>query len=380
MLQTENRTAFDENHSIFRDQVRKFFAKELYPNLDRWEEDGIIDRDFWTACGEAGLLCPTMPEKYGGLDADFGYNIIVDEEMTYAGSSAGLGLQSDIAADYILAYGCEEQKQLWLPKMISGQAIAAIAMTEPSTGSDLQNIRTTAKKDGNHYVINGSKTYITNGQNADFIILVVKTDSSLGAKGISLILVEADREGFSRGRNLDKIGQHSADTSELFFEDVRVPITNCLGTEGQGFAYLMSQLPQERLSIAAAAQAGAQRAFDEALKFTKERGAFGKTVFDFQNTRFTLADLAAELQVGWAHLDWCIKRHVAGELTAVEGSAAKLWHSEIQWKCCDAALQLHGGAGYMNEYPIARLWRDARVQRIYGGTSEIMKEVIGRSL
>lgn len=380
MLQTENRTAFDENHSIFRDQVRKFFAKELYPNLDRWEEDGIIDRDFWTACGEAGLLCPTMPDEYGGLGADFGYNIIIDEEMTYAGSSAGLGLQSDIAADYILAYGSEEQKQLWLPKMISGQAIAAIAMTEPSTGSDLQNIKTTAKKDGNHYVINGSKTYITNGQNADFVILVVKTDSSLGAKGISLILVEADREGFSRGRNLDKIGQHSADTSELFFEDVRIPITNCLGAEGQGFAYLMNQLPQERLSIAAAAQAGAQRAFDEALKFTKERGAFGKTVFDFQNTRFTLADLAAELQVGWAHLDWCIKRHVAGKLTAVEGSAAKLWHSEIQWKCCDVALQLHGGAGYMNEYPIARLWRDARVQRIYGGTSEIMKEVIGRSL
>ncbi|SIN64545.1 Acyl-CoA dehydrogenase, middle domain [Parasphingorhabdus marina DSM 22363] len=380
MLQTENRTAFDENHAIFRDQVRKFFDRELHPNLNRWEEEGIIDRDFWRACGEAGLLCPTMPEQYGGLGADFGYNIIIDEEMTYAGSSAGLGLQSDIAADYILAYGSEEQKQEWLPKMISGEAIAAIAMTEPSTGSDLQSIKTTAKKDGNHYVINGSKTYITNGQNADFIILVVKTDPSLGAKGISLVLVEATREGFGRGRNLDKIGQHSADTSELFFEDVRVPITNCLGEEGLGFAYLMSQLPQERLSIAAAAQAGAQRAFDEAVKFTKERGAFGKTVFDFQNTRFTLADLAAELQVGWAHLDWCITRHIAGELTAVEGSAAKLWHSEIQWKCCDAALQLHGGAGYMNEYPIARLWRDARVQRIYGGTSEIMKEVIGRSL
>lgn len=380
MLNTENRAVFNEGHNIFRDQVRKFFDRELHPNLDRWEEEGIIDRKFWTACGKAGILCPTMPEEYGGLGVDFGYNVIIDEEMTYAGCSAGLGLQSDIAADYLLAYGSEEQKQGWLPKMISGEAIAAIAMTEPSTGSDLQAIKTTAKKDGNHYVINGSKTYITNGQNADFIILVVKTDSSLGAKGISLILVEATRDGFSRGRNLDKVGQHQADTSELFFENVRVPITNCLGAEGQGFGYLMSQLPQERLSIAAAAQAGAQRAFDEALKFTKQRTAFGQTVFDFQNTRFTLADLAAELQVGWAHLDWCIKRHVAGELTAVEGSAAKLWHSEIQWKCCDAALQLHGGAGYMNEYPIARLWRDARVQRIYGGTSEIMKEVIGRSL
>lgn len=380
MLQTHNRTAFTESHTLFRDEVRKFFAKHLHPNLDRWERDGIVDRDFWRACGAAGLLCPTMPPEYGGLGADFGYNIIIDEEMTYAGCSAGLGLQSDIAADYILSYGSEDQKRTWLPRMISGEAIAAIAMTEPSTGSDLQGVRTTAIRDGDDYVINGSKTYITNGQNADIVITVAKTDPAQGAKGISLILVEAERSGFTRGRNLDKIGQHCADTSELFFTDVRVPVANRMGAEGAGFGYLMSQLPQERLSIAAAAQAGAQRAFDEAVRFTKERRAFGQPVFDFQNTRFTLADLAAELQVGWAHLDWCIARHIAGDLTAVEGSAAKLWHSELQWKCCDAALQLHGGAGYMNEYPIARLWRDARVQRIYGGTSEIMKEVIGRSL
>ena len=380
MLQTHNRTAFTESHALFRDEVRKFFAKHLHPNLDRWERDGIVDRDFWRACGAAGLLCPTMPSEYGGLGADFGYNIIIDEEMTYAGCSAGLGLQSDIAGDYILSYGSEDQKRTWLPRMISGEAIAAIAMTEPSTGSDLQGVRTTAIRDGDDYVINGSKTYITNGQNADIVITVAKTDPAQGAKGISLILVEAERSGFTRGRNLDKIGQHCADTSELFFTDVRVPVANRMGAEGAGFGYLMSQLPQERLSIAAAAQAGAQRAFDEAVRFTKERRAFGQPVFDFQNTRFTLADLAAELQVGWAHLDWCIARHIAGDLTAVEGSAAKLWHSELQWKCCDVALQLHGGAGYMNEYPIARLWRDARVQRIYGGTSEIMKEVIGRSL
>jgi alkylation response protein AidB-like acyl-CoA dehydrogenase len=380
MLNTAMRTAYDENHELFRDQVRKFFEKEAIPKLDTWEKEGIVDREFWRACGEAGLLCPTMPEEYGGLAADFGYNAVIAEELAYIGSSAGITLQSDIVADYICAYGSEEQKQEWIPKMISGEAISAIAMTEPSTGSDLQGIKTTAKRDGNHYVINGSKTYITNGQNADIVIVVAKTDPSQGAKGTSLILVEAGREGFEKGRNLDKIGQHSADTSELFFSDVRVPITNCLGSEGKGFAYLMNQLPQERLSIAVSAQAGAQRAFDEAVNFTKDRKAFGQRIFDFQNTRFTLADLAAQLQVGWAHIDWALSRHLQGELTADEGSAAKLWHTELQWRCCDAALQLHGGAGYMNEYPIARLWRDARVQRIYGGTSEIMKEVIGRSI
>lgn len=296
------------------------------------------------------------------------------------GSSAGITLHSDIVVDYIINYGSEEQKRRWLPGMVSGEVITAIAMTEPGAGSDLQGVKTTAKRDGNHYVVNGSKTYITNGQNADLIIVVAKTDPALGAKGTSLILVEADREGFARGRNLDKIGQHSADTSELFFNDVRVPITNCIGEENMGFIYLMKQLPQERLQIALSGQAVAQRAFDEAVKFTKERKAFGKTVFDFQNTKFTLADLATKLQVGWAHLDWALKRHVEGQLTAAEASAAKLWHTELQWDACDLSLQLHGGAGYMNEYPIARLWRDARVQRIYGGTSEIMKEVVSRAI
>jgi acyl-CoA dehydrogenase len=380
MLDTSRRTAFTPEHDLFRDQVRRFFERELNPHLSRWEDEGIIDRAFWTKAGQAGLLCPTVPERYGGPGLDFGFNAVIDEELAYAGSTAGITLHSDIVADYIVAYGSEEQKAHWLPLMVSGETATAIAMTEPDAGSDLQGIKTSARRDGNHYVINGSKTYITNGQHADLTIVVAKTDPKAGAKGVSLILVEADREGYAKGRNLDKIGFHSQDTSELFFNDVRVPITNCLGEEGAGFAYLMNQLPQERLSIACAAQAAAQRAFDEAVAFTKGRKAFGQTVFDFQNTRFTLAGLAARLQVGWAHLDWAIARHVAGELTAAEASAAKLWHTELQWEACDASLQLHGGAGYMNEYLIARLWRDARVTRIFGGTNEIMKEVIGRAI
>ena len=380
MLKTDHRTAYSETHTQFRDQVRKFLDREITPNANRWEETGLIERDVWLRAGEAGLLCPTVPEEYGGLGLDFGFNAVIDEEVAYSGVTLGFSLQSDIVADYLVAYGSEDQKRHYLPRLVSGETVTAIAMTEPGAGSDLQGIRTTAKRDGNHYVINGSKTYISNGQTADLIIVVAKTNPEAGAKGTSLILVESDRAGFARGRNLDKIGQNAADTSELFFEDVRVPITNCLGEENMGFVYLMSQLPQERLSIAVGAQAGAQRAFDEAVKYTKERKAFGRTVFDFQNTRFTLADAAAKLQVGWGHIDWCLQRHLKGELTAFEGSAAKLWHTETQWEITDLALQLHGGAGYMNEYPIARLWRDARVQRIYGGTSEIMKEVVSRSL
>jgi alkylation response protein AidB-like acyl-CoA dehydrogenase len=380
MLDTSRRFAFSDEHHLFRDQVRRFFDRELLPHLSRWEDEGIIDRTFWTKAGEAGLLCPTVPEEYGGPGLDFGFNAVIGEELGYAGSTAGITLHSDIVTDYIVAYGSEEQKRHWLPRMVSGETPTAIAMTEPGAGSDLQGIRTTARRDGNHYVLNGSKTYITNGQHAELVIVVAKTDPDLGAKGVSLILVEAKREGFARGRNLDKIGFHSQDTSELFFDDLRVPITSCLGAEGMGFAYLMNQLPQERLSIACAAQASAQRAFDEAVSFTKGRKAFGRTVFDFQNTKFTLADLAAKLQVGWAHLDWAIRRHIAGEFTAAEASAAKLWHTELQWEACDASLQLHGGAGYMNEYLIARLWRDARVTRIFGGTNEIMKEVVSRAI
>lgn len=381
MLNVPGRFAYTSDHEIFRNSVSKFLEREMIPQFEKWEENGIVDRSFWKACGEAGLLCPTVPEAYGGLGLDFRYNAIIDEEIGYtAGTLSGTSLQSDIVVDYIVDYGTEEQKRAYLPGMISGDIITAIAMTEPAAGSDLQGIRTTAQRDGDEFVINGSKTYITNGQNADLIILVAKTDPTAGARGTSLILVEATRDGFKRGRNLDKIGQHSGDTSELFFEDVRVPATNLLGEENRGFVYLMSQLAQERLSLAIAAQAAAQRAFDEAVSFAKDRKAFGKTVFDFQNTRFTLADLKSRLQVGWAHIDWALLRHAEGQLTAEEASAAKLWHTETQWQIVDAALQLHGGAGYMNEYTIARLWRDARVQRIYGGTSEIMKEIVGRGL
>ena len=380
MLDLARRSFHSEDHHLFRDQVRKFFERELIPHLERWEAQGEIDRDFWRKAGDAGLLCATVPEAYGGLGLNFGYNAVIDEELGYAGSSAGIGLHSDIVAPYIVAYGSEPLKQHWLPRMISGETPTAIAMTEPGAGSDLQGIKTSAVCDGDDYVINGSKTYITNGQHAELVIVVAKTDPAGGAKGTSLILVEADRPGFARGRNLDKIGLHGQDTSELFFQDLRVPQSNLLGAEGMGFAYLMNQLPQERLGIAIGAQASAQRAFDEAVKFTKERKAFGRTVFEFQNTRFTLADLAAKLQVGWAHLDWALARHVAGKLSADEASAAKLWHTELQWEVCDAALQLHGGAGYMNEYLIARLWRDARVTRIFGGTNEIMKEVVARGI
>ena len=376
------RFAYNEDHEAFRQSVRSFLQKEAVPHVAEWEEAGIVDKSIWTKAGAIGMLCPTVPEEYGGLGLDFGYNAIIDEEISYAGTPLGFSLQSDIVCDYIVQYGSEEQKKQWLPRLVSGETITAIAMTEPGTGSDLQGIRTSAKKDGNHYVVNGSKTYITNGQNADLILVVAKTDPDAkpAYKGMSIILVESDREGFKRGRNLDKIGQDAADTSELFFEDVRVPMTNCLGEEGKGFIYLMSQLPQERLSIAVGVQASAQKAFDETVAFTKDRKAFAGVVFDFQNTRFVLADLKAKLQVGWAHLDWAIRRHLAGELTATEGAAAKLWHTELQWEVMDKCLQLHGGAGYMNEYPIARAWRGARVSRIYGGTNEIMKELIGRSL
>lgn len=382
MLDTHARAAYTPDHEAFRQTVRSWLQKEAVPHIQRWDEQGIVDKDIWLKGGEIGMLCPTVPEEYGGLGLDFGYNAVIDEEVSYAGVPLGFSLQSDIVVNYLVSYGSEEQKREWLPKMVSGEVVTAIAMTEPGTGSDLQGIRTTAKKDGNHYVINGSKTYITNGQNADLVLVCAKTDTEVQPawKGVSIILVEANREGFKRGRNLDKIGQDAADTSELFFEDVRVPMTNCLGEEGKGFIYLMSELPQERLSIAVGTQASAQRAFDDTVAFTKDRKAFGKTVFDFQNTRFTLADLKAKLQVGWAHVDWALARHLRKELTPEEGAAAKLFHTELQWEVMDKCLQLHGGAGYMNEYPIARAWRGARVSRIYGGTSEIMKELIGRKL
>jgi acyl-CoA dehydrogenase len=380
MLERDGSHLFGEDHRAFRDSVRRFIAREFSPRLVEFEDAGLVARDFWLKAGAAGLLCPTLPEAYGGPGLDFTFNAILNEEFTYAMMSDSVTLQSDITMPYLLRYASEELKARWLPPMLAGEAIAAIAMTEPGAGSDLQAVRTSARRDCDDFVINGAKTYITNGQNADIVLTVCKTEPEQGAKGTSLILVEADRPGFARGRNLDKIGQWSADTSELFFNDVRVPASNVIGEVNRGFIYLVSDLPQERLSISITAQAAAQRAFDEAVAFTKDRTAFGKKVIDFQNTRFTLAEIKAKLQVGWAHLDWAIARHIKGELSADEAAASKYWHTEMQWLSCDAALQLHGGAGYMNEYPIARIWRDARVRRIYGGTSEIMKELVGRSL
>lgn len=376
------RSVYDEEHTLFRDAVRKFFDKEMKPHHEDWEKEGIVPREFWRRSGEQGLLCPQVPEEYGGPGGDYRYLSIVNEELGFAGASGpGFAVHSDICAGYILKYGSEDQKKTWLPSMVSGEVIAAIAMTEPNTGSDLQGVKTTALLDGNQYVVNGSKTFISNGQNADLVIVVAKTDPKQGAKGVSLILVETDRDGYELGRNLDKMGLHAADTSEMSFDDVRVPTSNLLGTEeGQGFAQLMQELPQERLSIAVGAQATAQYAYDLTIEYTKERKAFGKAIFDFQNTRFKLADLKAQLEVGWAFVDKCIEHHGRGELSASDAAMAKLWVTEMLGRVADECVQLFGGYGYMNEYPITRLYTDARVQRIYGGTSEIMKELISRSL
>ncbi len=380
MLNVSRRSIYGEDHHALRSSVRRLIEQHALPNIDRWEAAGIIDKSFYRLCGEAGLLGPSVPEAYGGLGLDFTYNAVITEEFAYAGVNIGVLLQSDIVLPYLIDYGTEDQKLSYAVPMARGETVGAIAMTEPGTGSDLQAIRATARRDGDCFVLNGSKTYISNGQNCDVVVVAAKTAPDGGGRGISLFIVEATMPGFKRGRNLDKVGQWSGDTSELFFEDVRVPVENLLGPENGGFGCLMGELVQERLSIAIGAQAAAQRAFDVALQFVKERPAFGKTVFDLQNTRFTLADLAAKLQVGWAHIDWALARYLAKDLTPADASAAKYWHTETQWQITDAALQLHGGAGYMNEYEIARLWRDARVQRIYGGTSQIMLEVVGRAL
>lgn len=377
----QKRAIFDEEHHIFRDSVRKFYEQEAAPNVEDWSKSGQVPRAFWNKVGEAGLLCPQLPEQYGGVGGDFRLNCIVNEEQAYGrAGGAALAVHSDIVAPYILDFGSEHLKETFLPKMVTGEMVGAIAMTEPGTGSDLQGIKTTAKLDGNHYVINGSKTFISNGQNCDFVIVACKTDPKEGAKGVSLIIVEADRDGFRRGRNLEKIGQHSSDTSELFFDEVRVPATNLIGAEGAGFMYLMQQLPQERLSIAVIAMAGAQRAFDITLAYVKEREAFGRPIMKFQNTRFKMAEMKTELEVGWAFIDQCLARHTKGELDAASGAMSKLWATEMQGRVVDQCLQLHGGYGFMAEYEIAHHFTDSRVQRIYGGTSEIMKELIGRTL
>lgn len=373
----------DDELRLFRESVRRFIDKEIAPNFARWEEAGIVDRILWTKGGAAGLLCPQVPEAIGGAGGTFRHNAIVIEEMSYAGfagPAADFSVHSDVCAGYLMHYANAEQCARWLSGMVSGELVCAIAMTEPGTGSDLQGIRTRAVRDGADFIVTGQKTFISNGQMADLVIVVTRTNQEVGAKGISLVVIEAGMPGFRRGRNLDKLGQISADTSELFFDEVRVPATNLLGSEGGGFAALMSELPQERLTLAIGSMAAAQRAHDITCGYVKERLAFGKRILDFQNTKFKLADLKAELAVGWAYVDQCLDRHVRGELTQESASIAKLWCTEMHGRLVDQCLQFFGGYGFMREYEICRLYADARVQRIYGGTSEVMRELISRHL
>ena len=373
----------DEDVGMLYDMACRFLSEEIAPRYDEFEKNEMVDRACWEKAGAAGLLCASMPEAYGGSGGSFAHESAIIEAIAHVGVDGfGIGLHNAIVAPYILHYGSEEQKQKWLPRMATGELIGAIAMTEPGAGSDLQGIRTRAEKDGNHYRINGSKTFITNGQLANLVIVVAKTDPEKGAKGTSLLVVETDgADGFERGRNLDKIGLKANDTSELFFNDVRVPAFALLGSEeGQGFVQLMQQLPQERLTIGTTAIAMSERALSLTIDYVRERKAFGKAIIDFQNTQFKLAELKTEATVGRVFYNDCVARHIAGGLDAATASMAKYWLSELQGKVVDECLQLFGGYGYMNEYPIARMFRDARVQRIYGGTNEIMKLLIARSL
>ncbi len=371
-----------EDVAIFRDAAAKFFAAECAPHAERWEEQGQVDRDIWNKMGAQGLLNVSISEEYGGMGGTFAHEAVLYEQQILNGAGGiGVSVHSGICAHYIQSYGTEEQKQNWLPKMASGEKVCAIAMTEPGTGSDLQAVKTTAIKDGNEYVINGSKTFITNGQQADYIIVVAKTDPEQGAKGISLVMVEADTEGFERGRNLKKLGMKSQDTSELFFDNVRVPMTNLLGTdEGMGFIQLMQQLPQERLIIAINSVAVMEAAIAQTVEYTKERKAFGRSVADFQNTRFKLAEAKTTATIARVFVNACMDAIMKGELDVTTAAMAKWWTTEELNKIVDECLQLHGGYGFMWEYPITRMYADSRVQKIFGGTNEIMKELIGRTL
>lgn len=375
------RTLFSSDHELFRDSVRKFLEQEAVPFHEQWEERGYVDRELWSKAGAAGMLCSHLPEEYGGMGADFLYSAIVIEEISRRGlSGIGFSLHSDIVAPYILHYGSEALKRKYLPKLASGEMISAIAMTEPGAGSDLQGVKTTAVLDGDEYVINGSKTFITNGYLADLVIVVAKTDPKAGAKGISLFLVEAGTPGFDKGKRLKKVGMKAQDTSELFFQNVRVPRENLLGQAGQGFVYLMQELPQERLTVAVAGLAAAEAALHWTLDYTRERQAFGRAIADFQTTRHKLAELATQVQVGRVFVDRCLELHLQGKLDVATAAMLKYWSTDLQCQVIDECVQLHGGYGYMWEYPIARAWADARVQRIYAGTNEIMKEIISRSL
>jgi acyl-CoA dehydrogenase len=372
---------FKSEHETFRKTASAFIEREIAPHYEHWDKEGQVDRDVWRKAGAAGLLLMDIPEEYGGAGADFLFSAVMIEEMTKRVFAApGFRLHSDIVAPYILNYGTEEQKRAWLPKMAKGEVITAIAMTEPGTGSDLQAIRTTANRKGNELVVNGQKTFITNGGLADLVIVAAKTDTAAGAKGVTLVLVEADRPGFKRGRNLKKIGQNAQDTAELFFEDVRVPPANILGEEGRGFACLMNQLPRERMLVAIGAVALMEAAVGWTVDYTRERKAFGKAIADFQNTRFKLAEVETEVTIARTFLDRCLELFLEGKLDTTTAAMAKWWLTELEGRVLDTCLQLFGGYGYMTEYPIARAYTDARVHRIYAGTTEIMKELVARSL
>jgi alkylation response protein AidB-like acyl-CoA dehydrogenase len=378
------RSLYESDHDAFRESFRKFVEQEIVPHDDRWAKDSIVPRELFATAGKSGFLGIDVPEEYGGGGVrDFRFNAVITEELMRSGAAAaglGLTLHNDICMPYFLAYCTEEQKRRWLPGIVSGELITAIAMTEPGIGSDLASMSTTARREGDHYVVNGAKTFITNGINSDLVITAVKTDPSQKHKGISLLVIERGMEGFERGRNLDKLGQHAQDTAELSFTDVRVPVANLLGEEGKGFTQLVTNLPQERLSIAVAGVSASRAALGWTLDYVKERKAFGSPIGSFQNSRFVLAELDTEIDIAEHYVDDCIRALNAGELTAVDASKAKYWCTELQGRVVDKCLQLHGGYGYMNEYPIAKAYADARITRIYGGTTEIMKEVIGRSL
>ena len=376
-------TVDQEELALFRESVIKALEKEIKPHYEQWEKDGIAPRKLWNTLGDAGMLCVDVPEDCGGCEAPFQYSVVVGEElarMGFGALSTNVMVHSDIVAPYLSHLGNDEQRQQWLPKMVSGEAVGAIAMTEPGAGSDLQAMRTSAVKDGDDYILNGSKTFITNGQHADMVIVAAKTDSSAGAKGVSLFLVDTALEGYGVGRNLDKIGQHAGDTSELFFADMRVPASALLGEAGKGFAYLMQELARERLVIGALGVAAARGALDLTVAYCQERVLFGQKLAQLQNTRFEMARMETEYRINKAFVDQCINEYVAGTLDAATASMAKYSATEMQCRVTDGCLQLFGGYGYTSEYPISRAFADARVQRIYGGTSEIMKEIIARSI
>ena len=375
------RTIFTEEHELFREQFKKFCAREVTPNIERWEEQRLVDREAWRKAGEQGFLCPTLDPKYGGSGVDFGYAAIIDEEIIRAGSSGfALSLHNDIVVPYLEAYGTEEQRGRWLPGCASGDIVTAIAMTEPNTGSDLAAIKTTAIRDNGHYVLNGQKTFISNGILCDLVIVAAKTDPQSTHSGVSLFVVEAGTPGFEKGRKLAKMGMHSQDTAEMHFNDCRIPATNLLGQEGSGFYYLMEKLQQERLVCAIGAQAAAEVVLADTIKYTQERTAFGKPLCKFQNTQFKLAEIATEIEIGRVFVDRLIAEHMAGTPIVKETSMAKWWITEMCKRNVDACLQLFGGYGYMEEYPICRAYRDARVQTIFAGTTEIMKMIIAKTM